>query len=1523
MSARWTRWPRLSLPLLVAALCLSCAAERDPINRVQPAALEKAFFVGRLNDPGDDPEFYWRNFVVDGSEAQSLIGIGSWSAVDRIRWEIQENLLVARKAYPISPGADDKGDPGEPDGVVVAAYEIESHFDIRRAYNPQTGEELNVIEENSDDRPWYEREYMRVDWSMNLVDTPDWFDMFLGKLAGDVKVTPIAYYVTEPAHPDAPHFDASGGYFDITSKFLVEPEQMESPFSDIQGKIPACILSGFYVGNAIDNCDPQEAVVRSSYLKVASVDPDDDFEPFENNRASLDIVGNPGGLGDAFSVGIVTPPRITWDPQYGYTDAGLLRLMHLHNIWQKSHQTRGQCTESRDCEGFSSGARCLPSGSCTVPCDHAARRDSNQNGTDDQCENGDTDYQGSEGSQCSLKNRCTIPYRDRDTRPVGYWMNAETPEGLTDSVDGGRVTERGPTEDIVYTWNQAMQNAVANAREVECRITGGSRGECHNDYFEPGEIEMVGFGGWGIPKVREMPDILVPCHNPVRSYDAALCGSKGYSARVGDLRHNFLFYWPYASHAPWGGIGNWSADPLTGQIIGASATTMGRSATMAAAMYRDIIMVANGELDMEDITGGTPASLYQKRLREGRAPVALDLDQIEARVNAIDATSVMQALGTSIPGQNVPEKMQTLLTQNLEAVSATGPASPIQQEFEALARPVADSPLAAQLVGPTWSVDLLGASPGALDDAAARALSPIGGADPTKLNEYFRSLDLKYQARGVCFLERELANNIGSPDVQGLARHFLEKYSDGRLLAEDPALGGDQQSLSRRRAERIYDDLWVESFKGIQFHEMGHSLGLLHEFASSYDSPNYNPQYWQLRTDEGRATASCEGAPRTGASDTCMGPRYLDPETDDELGFGNESRPGINYFANTSTMEYQSERFFENAGMGQYDLFAIGALYGRVLETFDPEVVPLNEQQQFGVRNWSQITDDNLVNYPSPLELAGTQGQTFVQPMHYTEQARRMRVFDPSRCRDATPDEIEHAEWRIVHGLVCAAPPKDHARWEDFETSSATGQGDSFVSLAWRVRPDAGTAPGAVRWPYRWGTTNNAYVHTNPFDSGADLYELTQETLEKFDYTYPFSYFRRQRRDYFYPSLPSFTFYRFLERLRSYHWSVASSNANYRSFGEDAFNAIARSDDWWRPALLAETDMFNGLAKALLTPQAGSYSTVITPIDSTRTLRDSDDGEGAPLALGNPFTIDAATGRFIDPDYDSSPGGGGSWEYLNWIHRAGYALEKSLAAEALTDGRPTLSTISRETYLDGRNIYINFRSDMPQAVDRLLGGVLSGDWETVAPYVQSATGSPEVSYLDLTTPADVEPTRPSASILLFPNLGYRQQLGTTLFTHLFSRLGTDLALANKLRIWVEGLTGEISVPEDEQIRFLNPESGYTYVARRYGPEPIDGKLVDRGIGSRMLAHANALLAGTSSSTLGAYEVERDDDGAPILDEAGQPTLLTDDDGEPIVASSERLSELRRYIGLLDASVQIQTMVGYGPYFGLPGSGDLE
>lgn len=1474
---------KFSVVAATAAAVGSCAEEREPINRVQANALDKAFFVGELADDTDNPVFLSRNFVVDATESQTLVGLSMASGLERIRWHITENTLFARRAYAQTDG-EPRGQGDEANGNIIAAYEIESHFDIRNAYNPSTGEELNVVEEITSDRPWNERQFFRVDWSENQVNSPAWTTMFYGQTFGDIELTPISYFESDPNSEDAPHFDAEDGYFDVTSHFLLEPEMINFGW----WQLPTCMLMGFFTGSAIYSCDPQEAIVRSSYWRLDKADPDDDFEPMENSTAALDILGNPGGIGDSASSGIVTPPREQYDPGYGYTDNGLRRYMNRHNIWKQSHQTIGSCETDSDCRDVTgrSASVCLDSGSCSVPCNYEARGEDegDRNGTDDQCENSDTDYEGSEGSQCSARDRCTIPYRDREIRTVTYHVNPEMPEDLQGDED-----ELGASEDLIETWNQALQVAVARAREVECRRTGGDRDDCHEEFFVTegngsDVIQMVSYGGWGIETPKDEADVLVTCHNPVRDYDHEACGEEGSRSRVGDVRKNFLIYWPYSTHVGYGGIGNWRGDPLTGQIVGAAATTIGRSTTTSAARVRDIALVALGELDMDDITDGVPAALYQKMLRDGRKPKALSKAEIERRLNAIDVEQLDEHVSFNLNGLSAENPTEALLQVKTNTIADPQLSAQQLLEIQAAARPLLGTDLEAKLIDPSWMIDAVGMSPNTqLTETVLDAVSPLRGQDMGQMAMLERALFAELGRKGVCHLD-DLAS-IGSPDLYGMGHYYAKKYPD---------------ASTSELAELMYDDIWKETYKGIQLHEIGHSLGLLHNFTSSYDAQNYNPQYWQLRTHEGRGSASCEGEPREGdtstvAGDTCMGPRYLDPETDDELGLeDDEPRPGIVYFGHTSTMEYQSARFFESVGLGQYDVMAMGALYGGVLQTYDARHISQADQAIYERFHDSQLNE--------ALTTADFSGR------HYTQLARELELFDANRCRNATSNEKQRAEWRIVHGKVCAPPPKDYGHWDDFVDGpdpnlslSQTLEGRKMRILASSDVPAAGN----VRWPYRFGgDMMNAYMHVNPFDSGADPYEVTMDTVARQQYNYPFIYFRSDQRTWMSRRLPSYTARMFYERLRSYHWNISFTNAFYNEITQEVprwalfFDELRNDDNELRPYLIAEAEMFRAIADTFLLPEPGVYG------GAPREFLDVFDlqavGEEESL-----FDLDASHGRFLAPSFDSGPNGGGSWMYHDYVRRAGYTVEKSLASRALTDGRAVFFSVSRDLYLDDRNVNINFRSDFPDGVDRLLGGVLAEDWETVSPYILGAR-EPVVYSQDFW--AEEPEGLPQDARPLFPNIGYNQQIPTIIYAYLFGRINGDQTLANKIRIWLDGsVSGEFDVPEAEQVRFTDPGSGITYIARSYGPDDAYDGTVDRGIGSRMLMRANDLLART-------YETEVDEEGALVADEFGRPTLVRDDNGQAVPSSDDAAATLlRRYVGLLDANVQISTLLGHGPY----------
>ena len=1444
-------------------LASGCMQEREPINLVNAGALNKSFFVGDdLDSPADDPQFHWRNYVVDASASQSLVGVGSWGNVDRIRWEITEDKLIARKAYQIADGQDDKGLEDTANGTVVAAFAITSHFDIRRQYNPSTGEELNVIEENTRDRPWNERTSFRVDWSKNLVESPQWMEMFVGKVYGNITVTPATYDVSDPDHPDRPHFDAEQGYFDITTRYYVSPAE-----SRLVRGLPTCAVVGIYTGSTTYECDDQEATVRSSFLRV---DPENDFEPLEMTNAPLDIVGNPSGIRyGSMYIGYTGGLEQGYDPGYGFTDELFHRYAHIHNIWKKSHQE--------------------------VACD--VNDDLDENGTADACENGATGYSGSTGSQCDVaSNLCTIPYRDREIKTVGYWVNSEFPVELQDPLnEDGEKMRTGAAEQLVETWDQMLAISTAQARAVECRRTGGTREECEAEFFNADKV-MVKYGSWLVDSPKDTTKVLTLCHNPVRDYDDAVCGEVGDKARLGDIRKNFFAYWPYNSRAPWGGIGNWGSDPKSGQIFGAAAMVMGRSVTYAAAMERDAIQVALGDLSIEDITNGVPAKNYVHQLQKGDFRAPLSKDDIEARVASIDADHVHQVVGpVPLTGATVAEQTAELFAMQKQSSVESESISSSQLEVSAFASYLEGSPYEAQLVDNHWLVGAAGMDPSqAGEEATLDAVSPLRSFDPGELRIVKSDIDAQLQARGACFGE-DHAPAFGITTIQGLAQYFKAKYPDDKFTPTE-------------RGKLIYNDLVEETFKGIAIHELGHSLGLLHNFASSWDTPNYPPSYWQLRTHDGASTESCNGEPRTGdvesaAADSCMGPRYLDPATDEEQGLGSEPRPSIEYYAQTSVMEYPLERFGETGGIGQYDLHAMKSLYGRVLETFDNEEhggLEVEDQAAFGPRMESQLGEqDRVVRSSAPFA-----GQKFAKPTHYTELAREMKVFDPARCRDATPEEKEAAGWRMVRGKVCAPAPRDHAAWQDFVSGLTDEDNVNSAAPYWKTKSTAKTGADQVRWMYRYGTSDNGYFHTNPGDAGADAYEVTMNTIKKFDATYPWTYFRRANREYFSGGIPFAVVNSTIERLRSYHWSVANRNAFYRGFGQANFDVIAGSDDWHRPAIMAETETFNTLARIILMPQPGQYAQMaVAPVGSSRPIWDA-------AANGDSFTIGAVDGRFIDEQYDSDPDGGGSWDYTHWMIHAGFGVEKTFAAMALADARPVLSTISRQNYLDGRDSKISFRSDMPTAMDRLLGGVLSEDWETVGMWVAPNQDDPSPQPLDLLNVG--EPSRPNNARVLFPNIGYKQQLGMLMFANLFSRAGSDMQLANKMRVWLLGHDSAVEIPEAQQARFYDPASGFTYIARRYGSELVDGKAVEQGIASRMLNHANELIAAS-------YVVEVDAEGNTVVDAFGAPVLVLDAEGFAQELPNGRIGELARYVGLLDAARQIGKKLGYGPL--TPGGDD--
>jgi hypothetical protein len=294
----------ISVIAAVCLLALSCAEPAPDIDRTQGNLLAKSDLSG---------EWYMMQTITGVPATSWFTFIGETSRMERVRWEIQEELLVAYRSYPLIRGADSPsaGVPFDGTDNPVAAYRIVSHVDVLRDYNSSSGEQSNVIVENTADRMWHQRDFIRVDWSRSLVTNFD----FIAPIAS---VTNAAYFISEELGASDERYAADAlyreqnaegetHYFDVNGKMFVEP--------DIWG----CVYTWW--GYAAEDCTAAEIGVRSSFSRVPSTN---DYEPFHYDDKLLSRFG------------YFRTEYFTYDEQRGLTESGRRYMINRHNIWDKS-----------------------------------------------------------------------------------------------------------------------------------------------------------------------------------------------------------------------------------------------------------------------------------------------------------------------------------------------------------------------------------------------------------------------------------------------------------------------------------------------------------------------------------------------------------------------------------------------------------------------------------------------------------------------------------------------------------------------------------------------------------------------------------------------------------------------------------------------------------------------------------------------------------------------------------------------------------------------------------------------------------------------------------------------------------------------------------------------------------------------------------------------------------------------------------------------------------------------------------
>ncbi|MEN0063909.1 MAG: zinc-dependent metalloprotease [Myxococcota bacterium] len=1070
-------------PLLVVATAMLGCRPRT-IDTVQPGAVAKSAFDG---------EWFWRRTVTEVPYGTSSTFAGATDELERIVWQIEEDVLLGYRSYPNVDATVEVSKNGHY-GAPLLVFPIEKHFDIRRDYDRRTGEEGNVIVENTE-ASWTDREYLRVDWSQNLADVRF-------SVAG-LDASVLGYASTDGA--SAPVFDDSDadGIIDsmlVDQRVLLEPDTTRLPGF---GDVPVCL---FY-GQAQVECAASEVTVRHSFIRT-------------EGRAAVEGLAYNDRFMETF--GYFLSDRLAFDPAYGLVHPNRTRYANRHPLFAQTYQTDEL------------GRMLCQGAGMTAPCDTM---------TADQ-----------------EPRVLELAVSDRPVRPIVYHAGPGFPADLIE-----------PMQRVAEEWNRPLADSINGLRYWDC--------------IDRGRRERVCEG------LRD-PDLqaFVFCpNNPSLPTDPAVCNTDHTGpehrpdgvpdkVQLGDLRYSIahVFTEPQLS-SPFG-YGPSAADPLgsvlpladgarlglgAGEIVSGTAFVYGHVLERVSHQVADLVQLLNGELDPttfidgEDVTAwveaqrtGSATSLSQTASGDGSGP-AWSTDRVTARLNRISNGLAPQFASLhDLPRPTTPAEMQTFLAQASQVMQQSGSFGAGQ----AGAHRALDRLIESDLTEVMWNAETIG----------------LHGFDPTavapeELAEH-RPLDLLDPDR---VAEREAGRVLAG-------QHAVD-FHDDAAFADSTLIGLAKDYQDRGLSyDEIVADVRRELFVEVMLHEVGHTLGLRHNFAASFDALNYRPEYWELRQLDGT-----------------VAPRHVDPESPAEL------EGGIRQYQYSSVMDYHGSSATGWAGLGHYDEAAVKFGYAGLVEVFDQ--VPARPAVD-GIPNevaliyWAAFNDSNL--FPSPV-LTRTSDNSFI-PMHYTQ----------------LPDIVGDFEARVDVPIDWLAPVLS-------DTVS--------FSEGLAVNRNEGGAPfGAPAVPYRFCSDEFAVgVTCARFDQGADPYESHQFLFERYANDYVLRNFARQR--YGFGNTPAYVSRlhdRTFEPLRTWQRYYALFHGIFDVEGDPLAADFFADDIGFGGWTAATDDSFRFLVQTVTRPEPGPHGLTERP----------DGVEMYTPLVGGELNVELIDGAYYESEWDFSSG---------------------------------------------------------------------------------------------------------------------------------------------------------------------------------------------------------------------------------------------------------------------------------------------
>lgn len=544
---------------------------------------------------------------------------------------------------------------------------------------------------------------------------------------------------------------------------------------------------------------------------------------------------------------------------------------------------------------------------------------------------------------------------------------------------------------------------------------------------------------------------------------------KGQIRNIGDIRYKFLYWVKEPIEFGLLGYGPSFADPDTGEIVSCAAYVYGAAVRRVANRFLLFYDIVNGVYTDEDLRNGkdyidainnlNPDGTTKKRLvTQGENPI------LAPEYQGFDVKKAHEFVKSPLFRQ----RTETL--RKVDRAQIQGRLSLIDSNPELKWSMMTDELL--QALFPRTDLVQLRAVP--TPDAKEILDSYLNPANLARLS-------------GIRQLREQ-------EELYHKHNMYMEAYVD-------PALSKFVLATKNLSRDQLYIKMQQMIFRGTEAHELGHTLGLRHNFEASADEKNYFKEYYELKAKQGGNTPT---------------------ETDGD----NRHRW---FYMYSSIMDYHGETYGDAVGIGKYDHAAIMYGYGDKLEITDADVQETNAR-----------LDDYLSKIDAKARELTADGKMFggiykeIKVKRSALQASKdpaaslsLYTGEKDENGQAAPELKLFAASQVLMDIIGVLPDGKEVSIMKLTADDLSGR-----EAIGRIHSYFGVVPASTR-TYSDGTPfveNDTYPvrrrsyrfcsdelvgqspYCNRFDAGSNPVEIVDNMIRRYDGTYPMSNWNRGRR---------------------------------------------------------------------------------------------------------------------------------------------------------------------------------------------------------------------------------------------------------------------------------------------------------------------------------------------------------------------------------------------------------------------------